>query len=169
MIDADSIGVNALLAGIAHECGAAIVFTSEHSDKTVGSIREMRTAVEMMALIGGRPYPKDIGIDLLVIKEKRQRREPPLEYTRIIEAGPMPDTITYDPRGNMRIGIENGYIVAVHDGMAFRGKRWEDVFYTLLDHDRLSLLDHAAYLGKELFKAECALRFQRSYEQDGRF
>jgi dihydropteroate synthase-like protein len=169
LIDADSVGVNALLAGIAHECGAALIFTSEHSDKTKGSIREMATAVEMMTVMGDRPYPKDLGIDVLVIKEKRRRREPPLEYTRVIEAEPMPVRITCDPKGNMRIGIEDGYIVAVHDGVAFRGRKWEDVFFTLLRHDRLSLLDHAAYLGKELFKAECAIRFQRSFEQDGKF
>ena len=37
LLDADSIGVNALLAGMAMEAGASIIFTSEHSDKTQGS------------------------------------------------------------------------------------------------------------------------------------
>ena len=72
--------MNALLAGMAKEIGASIIFTSEHSDKTRGSIREMRTATEMMALAADRPYPKDLGIDLLILKEKRRRREPPLSY-----------------------------------------------------------------------------------------
>ena len=80
LLDADSIGANALLAGIAAEVGASVIFTSEHSDKTRGSIREMRRATEMMVLARDRPYPKDLGIDLLVLKEKRRRREPPLEY-----------------------------------------------------------------------------------------
>jgi dihydropteroate synthase len=31
------------------------------------------------------------------------------------------------------------------------------------------MLDHAAYLGAELFKAEQAIRFGRSFEQDGPF
>lgn len=169
LLDADSPGVNALLAGMAHECGAAVIFTSEHSDKTLGSVAEMRTATEMMALVRDRPYPKDLGIDLLRIKEKRRRREPPLSYTEVIDAIPMPDDITCDPHGNLRIGIEGGMIVAVHNGVAFRGERWQDVLWTLLAQDRVSLLDHAAYLGKELFKAECALRFGRSFEQDGPF
>jgi dihydropteroate synthase len=30
-------------------------------------------------------------------------------------------------------------------------------------------MDHAAYLGKELYKAELALHFGRSFEQDGEF
>jgi dihydropteroate synthase-like protein len=169
LIDADSIGVNALLAGIARECGASVIFTSEHSDKTRGSISEMRRAVEMMVLMDDRPYPKDLGIDLLCIKEKRRRREPPLEYAHAIDALPMPEEMVYDPKGNMRIGIEDGRIVAVHHGVAIRGDRWEDVFHTLLSDDRISLLDHAAYLGKELYKAELALRFGRSFEQDGKF
>ncbi|MDT8273652.1 MAG: dihydropteroate synthase, partial [Desulfomonilia bacterium] len=169
LIDADSIGVNALLAAIARECGASVIFTSEHSDKTRGSISEMRRAVEMMVLMDDRPYPKDLGIDLLCIKEKRRRREPPLEYTYAIDALPKPEEITYDPKGNMRIGIEDGWIVAIHHGVAIRGKRWEDVFYTLLSDERVSLLDHAAYLGKELYKAELTLRFGRSFEQDGKF
>jgi dihydropteroate synthase-like protein len=169
LIDADSVGANALLAGMAQECGASVIFTSEHSDKTAGSVREMRTAVEMMALMGDRPYPKDLGIDCFLIKEKRRRREPPLAYREIRDALPMPDEIEYDPKGNMRIGIEDGKIVAVHRGTAIRGDRWEEVLATLLAEGRVSLLDHAGYLGKELYKAELALRFGRSFEQDGDF
>ena len=169
LLDADSTGANALLAGMAYEVGAAVVFTSEHSDKTRGSVAEMRRATDMMALMTDRPYPKDLGLDLLALKEKRRRREPPLEYNSIMDAYPVPDEITYDPLGCIRIGIEGDCIVAVHRNCAVRGRRWEDVFYTLLVNGSLSRLDHAAYLGKELFKAELAIRLQRSFEQDGPF
>ncbi len=169
LIDADSIGVNALLAAMAHEVHAAIIFCSEHSDKTKGAVTEMKRATEMMALTGERPYPKDLGMDLLCIKEKRRRREPPLEYTRLIDAEIMPDEIMYDPRGNFRIGIEGEWIIAVRNGTAIRGRRWQDVLYTLLREDTISLLDHAGYLGRELYKAELAIRFGRSFEQDGPF
>ena len=169
LLDADSIGINALLAGIAHELSAAIIFSSEHSDKTQGSIAEMRRATEMMFLMGRRPYPKDLGIDLLVLKEKRRRREPPLVYSAAMKALRMPREIMYDPCGNFRIGIEEGEIVAVIKGRAVRGKHWADIFYTILTNGDVSLLDHAAYLGAELFKAELAIRFNRSFEQDGPF
>jgi dihydropteroate synthase-like protein len=169
LLDADSIGANALLAGIAMEMGAAVIFTSEHSDKTRGSVAEMRRATEMMALARGRPYPKDLGIDLLVLKEKRRRREPPLEYGKSEEARPMPREVTYDPCGNFRIGIEGDEIVAIHNGVAIRGRRWQDVLHTILAEGRVSRLDHAGYLGQELFKAYLALRFGRSFEQDGEF
>jgi dihydropteroate synthase-like protein len=169
LIDADSIGVNALLAAMAHELQAAVIFCSEHSDKTKGAVAEMRRATEMMVLLGDRPYPKDLGIDLLTIKEKRRRREPPLEYDRITEADRMPDEIQYDPCGNFRIGIEDEWIVAVKGRTAIRGKRWQDVLYTLLKENSVSLLDHAGYLGRELYKAEMAIRYGRSFEQDGLF
>ncbi len=93
LLDADSPGINALLAGMAMEVGAAVIFTSEHSDKTRGSVREMRRATEMMALAQNRPYPKDLGIDLLVLKEKRRRCEPPLDYDTIIPARGIPAEI----------------------------------------------------------------------------
>jgi len=169
LIDADSIGVNALLCSLAMEAGAAIVFTSEHSDKTAGSVSEMRRAAEMMHLASDRPYPKDLGVDLFCIKEKRKRREPEPEYVSIREADKMPDNLTFDPCGNFRIGVVNGRIIAVNNGVAVTGDSWEDVFYDILKSGKVSLLDHAAYLGKELYKAELAIRFGRSFEQDGPF
>jgi dihydropteroate synthase-like protein len=169
LLDADSVGANALLAGMAHEVGASIIFTSEHSDKTSGSIREMRRATEMMVLMKGRPYPKDLGIDLLVLKEKRRRREPPVEYETITAVKKMPGDITYDPKGNFRIGIDDDQIIAVIHGKAVRGKRWQDVLSTIISHGDVSLLDHAGYLGRELYKAELAIRYGRSFEQDGEF
>ncbi len=129
----------------------------------------MRRATEMMELARGRPYPKDLGIDLLVLKEKRRRREPPLAYGESETATSMPPEVTYDPCGNFRIGIEGDEIIAVHKGVAIRGKRWEDVLHTLLAEGRVSRLDHAGYLGKELYKAHLAIRFGRSFEQDGEF
>jgi dihydropteroate synthase-like protein len=169
LLDADSVGMNALLAGMAMEVGASVIFTSEHSDKTRGSVREMRQAVEMMALTRDRPYPKDLGIDLLVLKEKRRRCEPPLSYETVVQATTMPDTIEYDPKGNFRIGIEDDQIVAVIHGRAIRGSRWQDVLHSILQHGDVTLLDHAGYLGRELYKAELAIRFGRSFEQDGEF
>jgi dihydropteroate synthase len=87
----------------------------------------------------------------------------------MIPARPMPDAIGYDPCGNFRIGIEGDSIVAVINGKAVRGARWQDVFYTILKNGDVSLLDHAAYLGRELYKAELAIRYGRSFEQDGNF
>jgi dihydropteroate synthase-like protein len=75
LADADSVGINALLCGLASECGAAMVFTTEASDKTKGCVEELATASKMMYLSRRRGSPlKDLGLDLLRLKEKRKNR-----------------------------------------------------------------------------------------------
>jgi len=169
LLDADSPGANALLAAMAQELGADLIFTSEHSDKTLGSVAEMRRATMMMALMEGRPYPKDLGLDLFVIKEKRRRQEPPVRYETVHEAGASEKALTYDPCGNFRIGIDGKEIIAERRGVAIKSQDWRQIFTIIEEKGWVSLLDHAAYLGKELYKAELAIRFNRSFEQDGDF
>ena len=169
LIDADSPGICAILAASAAECGCAAVLISEHSDKTKGAVLEMRRAVNLMQTSSERPYPKDTGCDVFVIKEKRKRVEPELSYKDIRDAESNPENLSLDPCGNFRIGVENGKIVAVRNGHAIRGDTAEEVFASILAEGGVSLLDHAAYLGKELYKAELSLRFGRSFEQDGTF
>ncbi len=169
LIDADSPGICALLAASAAECGCCAVLISEHSDKTFGSVSEMRRAVSQMQLSAGRPYPKDAGVDVFVIKEKRKRKEPVPLYDSVTDVSGIPENLTYDPMGSFRIGIEGDSIVAVRRGHAVRGKTAEEVFAAILAEGGVSLLDHAAYLGRELYKAELAIRFGRSFEQDGAF
>ncbi len=75
LFDADSAGVNALLCAVASECGVDMVFTTEASKKTRGSVRELSTASKMMYLSKKKcTAPKDLGIDLLVFKEKKRER-----------------------------------------------------------------------------------------------
>ena len=169
LIDADSPGLCALLAAAAAECGCAAVLVSEHSDKTAGAVSEMRRAADMMQASAGKPYPKDTGCDVFVIKEKRRRNEPALIYDDIRDAECPGENLSFDPCGSFRIGVENGKIVAVRRGHAIRGDTAEEVFRAIQAEGGVSLLDHAAYLGKELYKAELSIRFGRSFEQDGGF
>ena len=86
LLDADSQGVNGLLAAIGSEVGASVLFTPEYSEKARGSIRELRTASEMMLLAKARESPpKDLGLDLLVVKEKHRRpeEEMPKEFVAV--------------------------------------------------------------------------------------
>jgi len=169
LIDADSPGICSLLAASAAESHCAAVLVSEHSDKTHGACHEMRRATEQMQLSVNRPYPKDVGVDTFVIKEKRRRREPSLSYTDSVDVEGVPESLSFDPKGSFRIGVEDGKIIAVRHGKAIRGSTAEEVFAAILAEKGVSLLDHAAYLGKELYKAELAIRFGRSFEQDGNF
>lgn len=71
LFDADSVGMNALLCGIASECGASLLFTTEASAKTKGVVNELKTASQMMYLAKKRgSFPKNLGIDLLRLKKK---------------------------------------------------------------------------------------------------
>lgn len=169
LFDADSPGICAILAAAAAECGCSAVLISEHSDKTVGAIAEMKRAVSEMQLSRDRPYPKDAGLDVFVIKEKRRRKEPLPQYESIRDAEFHPKDLTYDPLGSFRIGVDSGKIIAVRRGKAIRGSTASEVFDEILAEGGVSLLDHAAYLGRELYKAELAIRFGRSFEQDGEF
>ena len=55
--------------------------------------------------------------------------EPAQAPAATVEAAqPAPAEIQYDPKGNFRIGIEGDEIVAVINGKAIKGKRWQDVF-----------------------------------------
>ncbi|MEE8402371.1 MAG: dihydropteroate synthase-like protein [Candidatus Hydrothermarchaeaceae archaeon] len=70
--DADSAGMNALLCGIAGECGASLLFTTEASAKTKGCVKELKASAQMIYLARKRgSFPKDLGIDLLRVKKKR--------------------------------------------------------------------------------------------------
>ncbi len=166
-MDADSIGMNALLAGIAMELGASALFTTESGHKTVDSVSELKAACRMMALAKRRKgVPKDLGIDLLVIKEKRARRDI-VQLSTIIPA--KRHEWKLDPAGSFNIFIEDGKIYARNGDVTVMGEDAQSIVDTLADMGLVSMLDHAGYLGKELEKAELALRFRRSYLQDDKF
>ncbi len=111
LYDADSVGMNALLAGgIAKELSINLLLTTEVSAKAKGSVRELRRAVDMNLF----DMPKDLGFDLLILKEKREaewRFEPANE---VVEAQNRP--VELEPV-YFRIWVERGKIwVNAHKG-----------------------------------------------------
>ncbi|MGB2727561.1 MAG: dihydropteroate synthase-like protein [Halobacteriota archaeon] len=180
LMDADSVGINATLAGIASELNADILFTPEYSDKAIGSVKELRVASEMMMLSRARKSaPKDIGFDLLTLKEKRRKPVMKIHDEELIVAK-KDEKWRLDRKGCFRIGIcevegegegkgkSDRKIYATHSptGKWIVGKSANEVMDTILRLDMVSSLEHVSYLGRELTKAELALRLDRSYEQD---
>jgi dihydropteroate synthase-like protein len=181
LIDADSVGVNALLACLSCEVGASILLATEKSTKAKGTVRELAVASKMMFLAKKRDsVPKDLGLDLLILKDKRLREEP---YSRDVEADAKvvyaseclkPEVL--DEKGLFKIAVDqiNGDIVALYltdeqqskPSVVIKGKTAEQVFSKIEDMGLVSRLDHAAYLGRELEKAEVALRTGKEYVQD---
>jgi dihydropteroate synthase-like protein len=165
LLDADTIGVNALLAALGEEYKASILFTPEYSAKGAGSVRELAIASRMMHLARQRRTPpKDLGLDLLVMKEKRLLPEE-IMPERFIEAD---EAQNYEPdhAGSFRIYLCRGRILASNESMTVAGSNARDILNTLIDRGLVSRLDHAGYLGRELEKAQIALRLKRNYVQD---
>jgi len=181
LMDADSVGVNALLARMSSEFNASMLLATEKSDKAKGTVQEEAIAAKMMFLAKKRAsVPKDLGINLLVLKDKRNREEP---YDRSLEANAQvayasgkPDQTELDKQGSFRISVDRveEVIAAVHyvssdfdkPAHIVKGKTAESVLAKLLDWGLVSIVDHAGYLGSELAKAEVALRTGKEYIQD---
>jgi dihydropteroate synthase-like protein len=152
---------------MAMELGASALFTTEAGHKTVNSVAELKTACMMMALAKRRKsVPKDLGIDLLVIKEKRARKGL-VGPSTVVQA--KRHRWKLDPAGSFNIFVEGDRIYARNGDVTVVGEDAQSIVDTLSDMGLVSMLDHAGYLGKELEKAELALRFKRSYLQDDKF
>jgi dihydropteroate synthase-like protein len=163
LYDADSVGMNALLAGIAKELSINLLLTTEVSAKVKGSVRELRRAVNMNLF----DIPKDLGFDLLILKEKRKaewRFEPARE---VIEAEEKP--VELEPV-YFRIWLEDGRIwVNAHRGtetvLTIVGDEPNAIIDTILERFQIAPR-HAFYLGRELERAYTALKLRRSYVQE---
>jgi dihydropteroate synthase-like protein len=178
LIDADSIGVNSILSGIAMELGASILFTPEFSQKASGSVSELKMASNMMMLSQDRgSAPKDLGVDMLAIKEKRRREYGKLPDIYIDAKGS--EKWHLDPAGCFKVEITDdeirngklypGKIMVRNNNNTIVGSTAKEILDTIIERGLISRLDHAAYLGRELMKAELALKFKRSYSQDDKF
>jgi dihydropteroate synthase-like protein len=180
LMDADSVGVNALLVRLSSEVGANILLATEKSNKARCSVSEEATAAKMMFLAKKRgTVPKDLGVDLLVFKDKRNREEPfnkLLEQKAQVIYAEKPCTVELDPLGAFRIILDrhSGDVIALHypdqkvtvPDKIIKGKT-ANAIYTEIANLGLTLQPlHLAYLGSELEKAEIALRTGKEYIQD---
>lgn len=181
LFDADSVGLNALLARLSSEVGGSMLLATEKSDKAKGTVAEEVAAVKMMFLAKKRgSVPKDLGIDLLILKDKRNHEEPYDEKfeanAKVIRATEPSVAAVLDAEGMFKITVDRseGVLVAAHyDSVEMtkprnvvKGKTAEAVYGKILSLGLVSRLDHAAYLGSELAKAEVALRTGKAYVQD---
>lgn len=172
LADADSAGMNMVLAGLASEFNIQLLFTTEASPKTRGSVRELSTACAMMYLAGEKLCPpKDLGFDLLKLKDKRFYEPIPDPATGEVEVVDVScERKAEYSHENVRIYIENGKIIVVHyigvkPSIVFKGDSARKLYKEAITRG-LADGTHAAYLGKELGKAEIALRLEKNYIQD---
>ncbi|MGZ7134391.1 MAG: dihydropteroate synthase-like protein [Methanobacterium sp.] len=172
LMDTDSVGANALLSGIAMELGASILFTPEESGKTRGSVHELSISSKMMFLAKNRKsIPKDLGINLIILKDKRRSVPIMEDIDASVVEGAEEYKFRQDPQGSFKIMVEADFIKAIHyvnmhPDLIIKGKSAKAVYDELIKRNLVSRLEHAAYLGAELQKAEIAAKLNKDYVQD---
>lgn len=170
MIDSDSIGVNALLATLCAELDVDILFTTEASPKTRGSVSELSRAAELMYLAKRRNQPpKDMSRNLLVLKDKIRFETPKKDKVEEVVVSEYPHE---DLLENIffRIDVSDRIEVLYYQGnkpkLRFVGSSAEALYKEIISRKLIKNMVHAAYLGRELAKAETALKIGKNYVQD---
>ena len=180
LMDADSGGVNVLLAGIGMELGVSILFTPEESGKTRGSVYELSTASKMMFLAKHRKsIPKDLGINLVAFKDKHKRNDIIENELDGIPQAKITEPLKFirDNAGSFRINVDYGTtvsesrIIATHfkknnADLVIAGKTAKEIYEEIIKKELVTRMEHAAYLGSELQKAEIAMITGKEYVQD---
>ncbi len=175
LFDADSNGVNALLTAIASEINANILFTPEASAKCKFSIKELKIASKMMFLAKKRnSLPKDVGFNLINYKDKRFEEEITFNNYKVpvIKAKENERQILDEGSFKIEIDRKNKEIVVIYFNkrreptLIIRGKKPKEIYETAIRLNLIKKLDHSAYFGRELAKAEIALRIGKKYSQD---
>jgi dihydropteroate synthase-like protein len=181
LFDVDSVGVNALLAKLSAEVNASIMLATEKSVKVKGTVREQVAAAKIMYLAKKRDsVPKDLGIDLLILKDKRSREESydtTLEKkSQVVIATKKASPVKLDKVGMFKINVErknNNIVASLFTDVSMdnpvniiKGKTAENVYNKIVQMGLVTSLDHATYLGSELRKAEIALKTGKEFLQD---
>jgi dihydropteroate synthase-like protein len=176
LIDADTPGVIALLIDIGFELGASSVLITESSVKARGASLEASISRELIyrAFLKKSP-PVNQGIDLLIIKDKKDLNIPVPAHEGVVErVSGGEGQPRLDMRYYVKIYVDKGgkqIVVDVHDRSnnkilkRYVGSKALDLGRTLLRDYEINV-DHALYIGYELSKAETALRLGKSYVQD---
>ena len=166
LVDADSHGVTFALTALAFEAGANLVMVTEHSNKCKGNWYEAKIALSMLAVAKVKAtLPKDLGVDLLVLKEKRLRREK-------LEKENLRDAKDYKPKlepSIVRIWVEGDQVYAKckkgKEVVTYRGHPYL-IGKSLIMEGWVKEPSHALYLGWELHKAYMASKLEKSYVQE---
>ena len=153
LLEADSAGVNALIAVCAQELGIEYVLTTEVARWAIGTVRELRAARDIMSEASRRgALPKRISRAL------RELKGPPPRYgeDRLRE---MRSAVT---DANWRIFVTEDAICAFNRDRFLRSRDIAEIYAGMGAMNP----SHAFYAGRELQKAAIALRLGRDYVQD---
>jgi dihydropteroate synthase-like protein len=158
LTDADSGGVNVLLAGFCQEVGVRSVLTTEVANHSRTSVKEFALARRLVRhAVVNKVIPKKLEPDLVLLRD-------PKLYTQGSEAlAELAERIT---DRNYRLFAERGEIHVLNDDMYLRGTDPFALFAEMLKRDSKLDAAHSFYLGYEFAKAVTALTLGKNYEQD---
>lgn len=154
LTDADSTGINAVMAGIIAELGIDYVLTTEVISWARGAVRELDRARRLMHYaVQNHVLPKMLDDSLITVKD------PPHEHYTEEELREMQRMIR---DANLRIFTDDRNIYVFNRDLFIKGTDISEIFAQL----GIDEASHAFYLGRELQKAALALRLGKKYLQE---
>jgi dihydropteroate synthase-like protein len=154
LTDADSTGINAVMAGVIAELDINYVLATEVISWAHGAVRELDRARKLMHYACSRHVlPKHLDDGLITVKD------PPHEHYSEAELRAM-QALVRDR--NFRIFTDDDHIYVFNNHVFVVDTDIQAIF------GQLSILDasHAFYVGKELQKAALAVRLHKKYTQE---
>lgn len=154
LTDADSTGINALMAGLTTELGIDYVLTTEVITWARGSVTELDLARKLMHYAAkNRILPKSIDDGLIALKDT------PFEPYSETELREMQSLVR---EKHFRIFADREWVYVFNRDLFLRGTDPYELF------GQLEVADpgHAFYLGRELERAALAVRLGKRYVQE---
>jgi dihydropteroate synthase len=158
LTDADTAGVNVLLAGFCQEVGVRSVLTTEVINWARSAVKEFDLARRLVFhAVRERVLPKRLEPNLVMLRDPKvheQGEDALRELARRVTDR------------NYRIFAERGEIHVLNGSVYLRGTDPFDLFARLAATDPKLDASHAFYLGYEFAKAVTALTLGKDYTQD---
>lgn len=154
LTDADSVGINAVMAGVIEELRIDYVLTTEVISWARGAVRELDHARKLMHYaIENRTLPKNLDDALVALKD------PPFETYSEAELRDMQRQVR---DRNFRVFADRQAITVFNRALFLRGTDPGELFAALAVDEP----GHAFYLGRELERAALAVRLGKKYVQE---
>lgn len=158
LTDADSAGINVLLAGVCQELGIRSVLTTEVINWGRSAVKELALARRLVFhAVTNKVPPKRLEPNLVLLRDPKLHTHGERELTELAER------IT---DRNYRLFAERGELHVMNGDFYLRGTDPFDLFAEMLTRDPKLDPSHSFYLGYEFAKAVTALTLGKNYEQD---
>lgn len=158
LTDADSAGVNVLLAGVCQELGIRSVLTTAVINWGRSAVKELALARRLVHhAVNNKVPPKRLEPDLVMLRDPKLHVHGEQELTELAER------IT---DRNYRLFAERGELHVMNGDFYLRGTDPFELFAEMLQRDPKLDPGHSFYLGYEFAKAVTALTLGKNYEQD---